>query len=485
MKKILLSLFIMAVIGFTAKVRAQCTLSNIVVNLNSATPSGGNCIVNMNITFDMTFNSGNKYIWLNIWKSNDYGFVTFNYGAGGAKGPTLDELNGASNTHAPVAVIGINNNVTPVVYLTNYSPDPTNITPTTGATITKTSIPGFEQFVLSNVTFTVPGACAGLILQGDVWSSQANSANSPIHCYSQGISFFGDPTINGQVICTNPRQAQVLLNTVSTAPLTVNYTVYLDKGVIGTKEPGDPVAISTSSNFSLSSSTPYNSGPMNYIGNNVPIDADRPLLVEVNVLSPFGKTIYGNIFNNCSPPLPVNIVSFSASRSNSNVTLRWQTNWEQNSSGFAIERNTKGSWEEVGFVNSQAQGGNSSDLLSYQYLDINNSKGITQYRLRQVDFDNKSKYSEIRTVRGESQIGKIIVYPNPTFDGKVNVSFEDATVIRDISLIDMNGRILNQWKAFATNQLSIGNLTPGLYTLRVVLPETGEQLVEKIVVNKR
>jgi Secretion system C-terminal sorting domain len=183
--------------------------------------------------------------------------------------------------------------------------------------------------------------------------------------------------------------------------------------------------------------------------------------------------------------LPANYKSFSATRNQSNVLLKWETLWEQNSRGFSIERNTKGVWEEIVFVPSQAQGGNSGDLLTYQYIDANNVKGISQYRIRQVDFDDKSKYSEIRSVRGENQISNIIVYPNPSFDGKVNVSFADASVIRDISLIDMNGRIINQWKSFTTNQLSIGNLTPGLYSLRVVIPETGEQIVEKIVVNKR
>jgi len=136
-------------------------------------------------------------------------------------------------------------------------------------------------------------------------------------------------------------------------------------------------------------------------------------------------------------------------------------------------------------VPSQAPGGNSGDLLSYQFSDPNNVKGISQYRIRQVDFDDKSKYSEIRSVRGEGQIGKIIAYPNPSMDGKVNVSFEDATMAREVSLADMSGRVLRQWKNVTTNNITIENLTPGMYTLRVVIPETGEQQVQKIVVNKR
>lgn len=188
--------------------------------------------------------------------------------------------------------------------------------------------------------------------------------------------------------------------------------------------------------------------------------------------------------NGCLP-LPVSFKSFTAARNQSNVILKWETLWEQNNSGFAVERNTNGAWQQVGFVASQAMGGNSGDLLSYQFADPNNIKGVSQYRIRQVDLDNKSRYSEIRTVRGEGQIGKIIAFPNPSIDGKVNVSFEDATMNREVSLMDMSGRMVRQWKSVTTNNITIENLTPGMYTLRVFIPETGEQQVQKIVVNKR
>jgi len=52
------------------------------------------------------------------------------------------------------------------------------------------------------------------------------------------------------------------------------------------------------------------------------------------------------------------------------------------------------------------------------------------------------------------------------------------------SLIDMNGRAVKQWKNITNNNLQIENLTPGLYNLRIIIRETGEQAIEKIVVNK-
>jgi hypothetical protein len=187
--------------------------------------------------------------------------------------------------------------------------------------------------------------------------------------------------------------------------------------------------------------------------------------------------------NGCLP-LPVAFKSFSALRLRDNVNLKFETAWEQNSAGFAIERNVNGSWAQVGYLNSLSVNGNSSDLLTYTFTDVNNTKGISQYRIRQVDLDNKSKYSEIRTVRGQEQLGQVIVYPNPSIDGTVNVSFEDATP-KDVTVADMSGRIVKQMKGVTSNNITITNLTPGMYTLRAVDPATGAQNVAKIVVNKR
>ena len=139
----------------------------------------------------------------------------------------------------------------------------------------------------------------------------------------------------------------------------------------------------------------------------------------------------------------------------------------------------------MGFVPTKATNGNSSSALNYDYSDLNSAKGITQYRLRQIDINGKQSYSPVRAVRAGGQKGKTIVYPNPSNDGKVNVVFPDINAIRDVSLMDMNGRVIRQWKRIANNNIQIDNLIAGFYTIRIVNTETGEQTIEKIVVKKR
>src|SRR5258706_16263311 len=75
MKKILLSLFTLVVLGLTAKVEAQCSLaiSNLVIQPVSQTPNGATkCDIVVNTSFDITTNSGFKYLFFHSWLAADY-----------------------------------------------------------------------------------------------------------------------------------------------------------------------------------------------------------------------------------------------------------------------------------------------------------------------------------------------------------------------------------------------------------------------------
>jgi len=184
--------------------------------------------------------------------------------------------------------------------------------------------------------------------------------------------------------------------------------------------------------------------------------------------------------------LPVSFRAFTASRSNSSVALKWTTAMESNNLGFEIQRLIgNGTWQTLSFITTQAVAGNSSSDLTYTYTDLNQTKGISQYRIKQIDIDKRSKFSEIRAVRGDGQKGKTIIYPNPSSDGKVNIIFEDVNGSRDVSVSDITGRVIKQIKGITTNNILVDNLTGGIYTVRIVNNETSEQEVQKFVVNKR
>jgi hypothetical protein len=100
-----------------------------------------------------------------------------------------------------------------------------------------------------------------------------------------------------------------------------------------------------------------------------------------------------------SKELPVRYKSFTAKRLRTKVDLVWETTWESNNSGFEIQRKMgEGPWQKVAFVFSQAIEGSSNAELTYEYTDVNTVKAESQYRLRQIDKDQQTSFSEVRSI---------------------------------------------------------------------------------------
>lgn len=182
-------------------------------------------------------------------------------------------------------------------------------------------------------------------------------------------------------------------------------------------------------------------------------------------------------------PLPVRFSAFTATRSNSSsVAISWTTAMEESNKGFNIQKNVNGEWRTVAYAPSQALNGNSSSAITYNYVDINTEKGITQYRIQQVDLNGKFAYTDIRAIRGDGNLAKVVVYPNPSFDGKLNVVFEDNTAIRDVFVNDMQGKIVKSFRGISNNILAIEKLTSGFYTIKITNRATNASSVHKVVV---
>jgi hypothetical protein len=183
--------------------------------------------------------------------------------------------------------------------------------------------------------------------------------------------------------------------------------------------------------------------------------------------------------------LPVTISSFNAARSKNGVTLKWETATEANNTGFEILRNMdNGGYQKIGFVASKASGGSSNTRLNYEFNDVNLSKGVSLYRLKQVDMDGNMQLSEIRSVRGDGAASSITVYPTPSTTGNVTVSVSGLQSYK-LSLVDMSGRIIRSVDGNGSNDVKLTNLQSGLYLVKIIDVKTGEQSSEKIVVNKK
>jgi len=97
--------------------------------------------------------------------------------------------------------------------------------------------------------------------------------------------------------------------------------------------------------------------------------------------------------------LPASLSNFKASIQNKNVMVEWSTTNETNNQGFAIEKSINGQdFSKIGFVNSKSINGNSSAVLSYQFVDAKLVSGKSYYRLKQLDKDGKTSISNIEVI---------------------------------------------------------------------------------------
>ena len=515
MKQFLLSIFFLSstLISFKS-LNAQCDLRfpklARVFSADIVSLGPNKCQYTVGVQFEIVTNSGFKNLFFHSWLSQDYpnpaifdcsgNTPATDPGTSAQLGTAIDDPGKSFNdmgfvglnelTFAPDVPVDVTAN-----FATVYPHDnsvvlnsPLN-SPNVTATVTRLGNSDTLQFEITNLIVVVNAPCGSpLSITTDIWGSNQNSPDPKAQCYICGQSqSFGEVTISLQKSCiTLPFQYNLTLN--SSAEFHVVFRLYADD-LDGVKEPnGDDSLLFTSDTVVLTPGS-FSTGLTNLPGLfccTLPYSL-WGLYVDVTARE-FSNVISSALVEQaCATILPVSLRSFTAVRNNSSVLLKWETVTEENSRGFYIERNLgNNTWETLGFVSSRAIRGNSNSALDYEYSDINNkAKGITQYRLRQVDFDGKHAYSPIRAVRAGSQKGKTIVYPNPSNDGRVNIVFADVNTIRDVSLMDMNGRVMKQWKGVTNNNIQIDNLMAGFYTIRIVDTDTGEQTVEKIVVKKR
>ena len=515
MRKILLSIFFFGSLAASNKLNAQCDLqfANLVIT-PAADPvplSLTQCEYRFNASFDIVTNSGFKYLFFHSWLESEYpNPAIFDCGNSNAQNPGTNLQLGTSVSQSgksflDIGFINLNAltfganvpvNVT-ANFATSYPHDnsvvltqPSNSTGL-NAVITRKGTSDTLHFDVTNIRIVVNTPCGDpIIVKTDIWGSNSNAPDPKAQCYICGLGqSFNDPSIAFIKICgSSPFLYDIGLTTASTTDIHVVYKIYAHNPLLGpTPHPSDPV-IFTSGTITLKNTNPYDPAPVPLPHPYCCIDpwAQWDLYVEVTGQE-FQNVIRTPLIAIECATLPVNLKSFNAVRNSAYyVNLKWETAQEENSKGFDVQRKlVNGGWQTVAFVETKAMNGNSSSPLTYEFTDINNTKGISQYRLRQLDINGKQAYSQIRSVRGEGQKGKTIVFPNPSNDGKVTVVFEDKDAGRDVTLMDVNGRMIRQWKRIMSNTLEIDNLTTGFYTLRIVNTETNEQVVEKIVVKSR
>lgn len=445
---------------------AQCSLIEPAVELNNVSDTGTECIVNVNLSFTINKNNGNKFTYVHLWTPTDYPDIDYK------KAPKAEDLGDV------LATLAIDTDGE-VSLLSTYSADGTVIPLFAGLTIMEEDLGGgLFRITISNIQFPVPGACVNLpILTGDVWSSQASSANPPVHCFSESFHLqINDPVITGKINCNEPEGPRTYdLDIISTNPTAfeVSYKLYLDDGVLTNGEP----------TFSAGDEEIYSSGPIN-LSSSQPIQSkDEPYPYDfledkrsiwVVLTSPsLPNAIIAELKNGCLITLPVTLARFNGTLLDNAVSLSWTTTDEAGASHFDIERSGDAK-EFIQLGRVQAKG-NSSVKQQYRFLDSKPFAGTNYYRLKMVDADGKFEFSRMISVENGANSVAFELLGNPATGKEIKFLLKNENA-SNVSLFDLSGKAVKFSLSQTGNEFTLrpkGSVSSGLYILKLQRSNAG------------
>jgi len=165
--------------------------------------------------------------------------------------------------------------------------------------------------------------------------------------------------------------------------------------------------------------------------------------------------------------LPITGLSLKATKVNQSVQLNWNTLSEKGTSHFVVERTVDGKIFEA--LGQRDAAGESNLKQEYYFTDHTPFTGTNFYRIKAIDFDGHTDYSELVTVNF-AEIITITVYPNPvsqTLNVLHPLSFPDAV----LTVVDLSGKKLIS-KGITSAQLQtaldVSSLSSGVYFLQFI-----------------
>lgn len=169
------------------------------------------------------------------------------------------------------------------------------------------------------------------------------------------------------------------------------------------------------------------------------------------------------VLNIESAPLPVELSDFAVSIDDGAANLSWTTLSETNNAGFEIQSKLAGDSNEFATIAYVQGAGTTTEANDYSFVVDQIEFGTHLFRLKQIDFDGSSEYSETVEVSNELVDGYALrdFYPNPfnpqgqfgimvAEDQNVDIAVYNLMGQRVASLF--NGELLGQeWHQFTLN----------------------------------
>ncbi|MBB3054943.1 T9SS type A sorting domain-containing protein [Mucilaginibacter gotjawali] len=181
------------------------------------------------------------------------------------------------------------------------------------------------------------------------------------------------------------------------------------------------------------------------------------------------------------PALMVHLLNFTATKSESGSRAVWVTENEQNYTYFTVERSNDG-----GVTYKIIGGASASGLGTYSYLDKSPAIGANLYRLKIVDLNGTTTYSNIVTLMygNTATLTKtgIVAYPNPVKtllnlniaagfnnNSTAALSISSLPVSYTVAISNILGAVMIKTTTTQQNwQADVSAFMPGTYVIKVV-----------------
>lgn len=181
---------------------------------------------------------------------------------------------------------------------------------------------------------------------------------------------------------------------------------------------------------------------------------------------------------------PVSFVGLKASKAPGNkVQLSWKTASEQNNDYFEVQRSADGA--NFSSVLGKVPGrGNSNELVQYGFTDIQPLLKWNFYRIRQVDRDGRSAFSNIVSLQFAKPGAVMQIYPNPV-QNQLVLEFSSSTNQKvRVSIFDNKGAEvkrmdLNAAVGLNRSPFDVSSLSNGIYLIKTTID--GNILTDKFV----
>ncbi len=174
----------------------------------------------------------------------------------------------------------------------------------------------------------------------------------------------------------------------------------------------------------------------------------------------------------CNSILPIDLLSFTAERINDYIELKWETASEKNADYYVLQKS--GDRDVFSDIATIQAVGNSTTISSYAKVDNNPLDGINYYRLKEVDRDGKTTFSNVvqEMYLANSEFAVSSIYPNPAVDDLfIDINSRSSMTLL-ISVNDITGRQVmttesNIGAGFNNIVLNISELPRGWYSLTI------------------